>query len=235
MESFYVSPDRISRDGCLVEGEEFSHLTHVMRRGVGDAIRIVDGAGTAYDVIIEELSGRRARCRITARSERPGEPAIHLRLGVAILKNGANFDFLVEKATELGVSAIVPLLTERTIPRHARQERWQKIALAAMKQSGRSVLPQVDELQTLDRFLAGSAAAGVRLLPHEKTGRPFLREALPGGTRSVAAAIGPEGGFSESEVARAVSAGFLPVSLGQRRLRSETAALITVGLVLLEA
>ncbi len=206
-----------------------------MRRGVGDAIRIVDGAGTAYNAVIEELGGKRARCRITARTERPGEPAIHLTLGVAILKNGANFDFLVEKATELGVSAIVPLLTERTIPRHERRERWQKIALAAMKQSGRSVLPQVGELQTLDRFLEGSAAAGARLLPHEKAGRPLLREALPGGTRSVAAAVGPEGGFSDSEVERAVSAGFLPVSLGPRRLRSETAALMTVGLVLLEA
>ncbi len=235
MESFYVPPDRISRDGCLVEGEEFSHLTHVMRRRVGDAIRIVDGAGTAYDAVIEEIGGKQARCRITARRERPGEPAIHLTLGVAILKNGANFDFLVEKTTELGVSAIVPLLTERTIPRHARPERWHKIALAAMKQSGRSVLPQVGELQTLDRFLATSAAAGVRLLPHEKTGRPSLREALPGGTRSVVAAVGPEGGFSESEVERAVSAGFFPVSLGPRRLRSETAALMTVGLVLLEA
>ncbi len=235
MESFYVPPDRIFRDGCFVEGEEFSHLTHVMRRSVGDAIRIVDGAGTAYDAVIEEIGGRRARCRITARSERPGEPAIRLTLGVAILKNGANFDFVVEKATELGVSAIVPLLTERTIPRHARTERWQKIALAAMKQSGRSVLPRVGGLEDLDHFLADSAAADARLLPHEKTERPSLREALPEGARSAAAAVGPEGGFSDSEVARAVSAGFLPVSLGPRRLRSETAALMTAGLVLLEA
>ncbi len=235
MEYFYVPAGHCARDECLIDGEEFSHLTHVMRRGVGDTIRIVDGAGTACDAIIEEIGGRRARCRITARWERLHEPAIHLTLGVAILKNGANFDFLVEKATELGVSAIVPLLTERTIPRHARKERWQKIALAAMKQSGRSVLPLVSDPQSLEDFCAGAAATVVRLLPHEKTERPPLREVLPAGTTPVAAAIGPEGGFSEREVTLAVSAGFLPVSLGPRRLRTETAALITAGLVLLEA
>lgn len=234
MEYFYVPPEHISRDECLIEGDEYSHLTHVMRRGVGDAVRIVDGTGTAYDVVIEDIRNRRARCRITARQERLHEPAIRLTLGVAILKNGANFDFLVEKATELGVSAIVPLLTERTIPRHTRTDRWQKIALAAMKQAGRSVLPRVSEPQTLDRFCAGATPADVRLLPHEKAARPPLREALPEGTLSVVTAIGPEGGFSDGEVTLAVAAGFLPVSLGPRRLRTETAALITAGLVLLE-
>ncbi len=234
MEYFYVPADHISAGECVIEGEEFSHLTHVMRRGVGDSVRIVDGTGTAYDAVIEEIRSRRATCRITGRSERLHEPAIHLTLGAAILKNGANFDFLVEKATEIGVSAIVPLLTERTIPRHARRERWQKIALAAMKQSGRSVLPPVSDPQPLAVFCTGAASAGVRLLPHEKTEQPPLREVLPAGTISVVAAIGPEGGFSEGEVELAVSAGFRTVSLGPRRLRSETAALITAGLVLLQ-
>ncbi len=235
VEYFYVPSHRISRNECFIDGEEYSHLTHVMRKGVGDSVRIVDGAGTVCDVIIEDLSGKQARCRITARNQRLHEPAIHLTLGAAILKHGANFDFLVEKATELGVSAIVPLLTERTIPRHARRERWQKIALAAMKQSGRSVLPSISEPQTLEDFFIAAAGAGARLVPHEKADRPLLRHALPPEISSVAVAIGPEGGFSDGEVEHAVSAGFLPVSLGPRRLRAETAAVITTGLLLLEA
>ena len=235
MEYFYVLPDNISRNECTIDGEEFTHLTHVMRRTVGDSVRLVDGQGMAYDATIEAIARSHARCRIDARLERLHEPSIHLTLGVAILKNGANFDFLVEKGTELGVSAFVPLLTERTIPRHARRERWQKIALAAMKQSGRSVLPRVADPLPLDEFFRNAAPANARLLPHEKTDRPVLREAVPAGTLAAVAAIGPEGGFSEEEVERAVSAGFVAVSLGPRRLRSETAALITAGLVLLDA
>lgn len=234
MEYFYVSPDNISRDECIIDGEEFAHLTHVMRRTVGDSVRLVDGMGTAYDAVIERIARSQARCRIEARMERLHEPAIQLTLGVAILKNGANFDFLVEKGTEIGVSAFAPLLTERTIPRHARRERWQKIALAAMKQSGRSVLPRVADPQPLDAFFRSAASVEVRLLPHEKAERPAIRGAIPAGTLAAVAAVGPEGGFSEREVERAVSAGFVPVSLGPRRLRAETAALITAGLVLLE-
>jgi 16S rRNA (uracil1498-N3)-methyltransferase len=235
MEYFYAPPDHIARDECIIDGEEFAHLTHVMRRSVGDVICLVDGAGTGYDVAIEEITRRQARCRILSKKERMHEPSIHLTLGAAVLKNGANFDFLVEKATELGVSAVVPLLTERTIPHHARTERWQKIALAAMKQSGRSVLPHVSEPEPLEIFLKKSAGAGVRLLPHEKTTHPHLRDIVPVKDVSVAVAIGPEGGFSEDEVGGALAAGFTTVSLGPRRLRTETAALFAVGLVLLDA
>jgi 16S rRNA (uracil1498-N3)-methyltransferase len=235
MEYFYVPADHIVRTECILEGEEFAHLTHVMRRSVGDVICLVDGAGTGYDVVIEEISRRQARCRILAKKERMHEPSIHLTLGAAVLKNGANFDFLVEKATELGASALVPLLTERTLPHHARTERWQKIALAAMKQSGRSVLPRVSEPERLDVFLKKNAGAEIRLLPHEKTVRPHLQDIIPVKEASVALAIGPEGGFSEEEVELAVAAGFIPVSLGPRRLRAETAALVTVGLLLLQS
>jgi 16S rRNA (uracil1498-N3)-methyltransferase len=153
---------------------------------------------------------------------------------VGILKNSSRFDFLVEKTTELGVQRIVPLLTARTIPRHARTDRWQKLALAAMKQSGRSVLPAVDELTPFADFLAGNPRASHRFLPHEAVASPTLREA--GGGRpmsSVIVCVGPEGGFTEAEVTLAESAGFLPVSLGPRRLRTETAAVSSVSILLL--
>jgi len=235
MEYFYTPPDRITATYCSIEEEEFVHLTHVMRRKTGDTVRVVDGVGFAYDAIIEEIVRRTARCRITARYRRLHEPSRAVVLGAAILKNASNFDFLVEKATELGVVAIVPLRTLRTIPHHARTERWQKIALAATKQCGRCVIPEVRPLTTLDDFLAQAPDHAIKIIPHEQVVGKRLSEAVPAGVEQVAICIGPEGGFAEEEVARAVSVGFVPVSLGPRRYRAETAAVLAAGLVLLEA
>jgi 16S rRNA (uracil1498-N3)-methyltransferase len=235
MDYFYTPQKQISPTHCLIEGEEFAHLTHVMRRTVGDAIRVVDGVGTAYDVVIEEISRRTARCRITARHMRLHEPSRRLILGTAILKKGSNFDFLLEKTTELGVGVIVPLLTERTIPRHARIERWQKIALAATKQCGRCIIPEIHPPTSLQAFLRNAPEGAARFIPHERAEGTKLSAAIPAQSRDVVLCIGPEGGFTDGEVACAVSAGFIPVTLGPRRLRAETAAICAAGLVLLEA
>jgi 16S rRNA (uracil1498-N3)-methyltransferase len=116
---------------------------------------------------------------------------------------------------------IVPLLTERTIPRHAKIERWQKLALAAMKQSERCVLPLVQPLTQFDDYVKNSKAA-LKIIAHEKTGGS---PALNISDATIAICIGPEGGFTEEEVARAKGCGFQLMTLGERRLRTETAAI----------
>lgn len=234
MEYFYSQPAQITPTHCVIDQGEFAHLTHVMRRKEGDAIRVIDGAGTAYDAVIEEIARRTARCRITARYPRLNEPGRQVTLGVAILKSGSAFDFLVEKATELGVAAVAPLLTRRTIPRHDRTDRWQKIALAATKQCGRCLIPQVQPLMSLADFISRTPAQAAKIIPHEQVVGKELRQAVPEGIRHVVLCIGPEGGFTEDEVGQAVSAGFAPVTLGTRRLRAETAALVASALCLLE-
>jgi 16S rRNA (uracil1498-N3)-methyltransferase len=233
MEYFYAPPEAMRGDQCVIEGEEFAHLTHVMRRKVGDPLRIVDGAGMAYDAVITGIEGRRALCRVEGRHPLLHEPRIRVTLAAGLLKNPSRFDTLVEKGTELGVVRFVPLLTERTIPRHARTDRWRKIALSAMKQAGRCVLPEVAEPVPYAEYVRSLPPGIVGILPHEQTGGPVLRGPSPG--VEVRICIGPEGGFTDQEVARAVSAGFRPVSLGPRRLRAETAAVLAVGLLLLEA
>jgi 16S rRNA (uracil1498-N3)-methyltransferase len=140
-------------------------------------------------------------------------------------------DFLVEKLTELGVSAIVPLATERTISDHARIARWEKIALAAMKQSCRCVLPAFAELTPFSEFVAQTRHER-KIIPHEAADAPHLRERLGAGWTSATVCIGPEGGFSEREVALAVKEGFEPVLLGPRRLRTETAAIVAAAWLL---
>ena len=135
MEYFFTPPELISGRTLTIEGDEFSHLTHVMRKKSGDIVRVADGAGTAYEVTITDIRKRLALCAITGTFQRLNEPEIDVTAGVAILKNSSKFDFIVEKLTELGVNTIVPFTTERTIPRHAKSDRWRKLALAAMKPS----------------------------------------------------------------------------------------------------
>jgi len=235
MEYFYTPPELIGPTALTIVDEEFVHLTHVMRKTPGDTIRVVDGRGTAYDVRIEEITRRSAQCAISARHVRLNEPARDVFVAAALLKSSAAFDYLVEKATELGAAGFIPLITERTIPRHARIERWQKIALAAMKQSGRCLLPEVRPLVPYRDFLQKPGSDLLRVIPHEKTERPHLRDVAGTAMMAMQICIGPEGGFSEEEIQQAASAGFIPVSLGPRRLRAETAATISVALALGEA
>lgn len=233
MDFFYTPPHLITRTQVTIEGEEFAHLTHVMRKRIGDVIVVVDGKGSAYEVVIDAIAKDRALCTIETHQEMAREPRIDVTLAVGLLKNSSHFDFLVEKATEIGVNTIVPLLTERAIPRHARIDRWQKIALAAMKQSGRCVLPKVRPLVSFAEVLASTQSNGLRLIPHEKIDTRQMGDVVSSDNSSVFICIGPEGGFTDNEVDEAVRSGFVPVSLGERRLRTETAAIVAASAVLL--
>jgi 16S rRNA (uracil1498-N3)-methyltransferase len=126
----------------------------------------------------------------------------------------------------------VPLLTERTVARHAKADRWQKLALAAMKQCGRSVLPAVSELTSMEKFLT-ETIADRKIIAHESAPVKSSGELnRPADAHRVALLVGPEGGFTEQEIEAAAKSGFIPVSLGSRRLRSETAAIVISALVL---
>jgi 16S rRNA (uracil1498-N3)-methyltransferase len=228
MDYFYSRPERIRGSSVTIEGEEFAHLVHVMRKHEGDEIRVVDGRGNAYDVTLGPLKKKAAAGTITAVYPHHNEPSLGVALAVAVLKNPSKFDFLVEKVTELGVTEIIPLRTERTIPFHAKADRWRKLAVAAMKQSCRSFLPEVRDLTTLEDLIGRVEQFDLKLLAHERAA-----EALPlpevRRVRSAIILVGPEGGFSEEEVARCTAAGFLLFSLGERRLRTETAAIVAAA------
>ncbi|HTY58301.1 MAG TPA: RsmE family RNA methyltransferase [Bacteroidota bacterium] len=233
MEYFYTHPECVAPPTLTISGEEFSHMTHVMRMREGDALRVVDGAGNCYDARITSITGRSAVCTITAHHVRLHESPLGVTLAAGMLKNPSRFDYLVEKSAELGVVRIVPLLTERTIPRHAKTDRWQKLCVAAMKQSGRCVLPRVEAPVPFPEFVSGCERTPLKLIPHEQSNVPLASLALARGGQAVIC-IGPEGGFSDGEVALAQGAGFQAVSLGARRLRTETAAVVASALLLQE-
>jgi 16S rRNA (uracil1498-N3)-methyltransferase len=201
-----------------------------MRKREGDTIRIVDGRGIAYDARIDEVKRGTVRGAVVTRYENYHEPSVQVTLAVGLLKNPSKFDFLVEKTVELGVHSVIPLKTERSIAAHAKTDRWQKLALSAMKQSGRSLLPHIGEITGVRDLLASVPASTRKFIAHEQPvtddGPPVL-SSEPGST--VLVMVGPEGGFSDEEVAMALGAGCVPLYFGERRLRTETAAIIAVN------
>jgi 16S rRNA (uracil1498-N3)-methyltransferase len=234
LDYFYTPPQNIKPDHIIISGDEFNHLEHVIRKKVGDRIMVVDGLCMAYEVEITKFDKRAIEAKIIAKHKNHNESGLNVTISVGMLKNPAKFDFLVEKVSELGVREIIPLHTERTIPEHAKTERWQKLALAAMKQCRRSFLPTVQPLTSLDKLLEASGKFELKLLFHNDTQQQHHINELLNDTKlkSVLILIGPEGGFSETEIEKAVDNGFKTISLGARRLRTETAAIAASALIL---
>jgi 16S rRNA (uracil1498-N3)-methyltransferase len=232
---FYCPPGKIGRDSLVIDGEEFSHLVHVMRKKEGDPITAVDGKGNAWDAVITKLGQRSALCAIGPARRHHREPELRVTLAAAVLKNPSRYDFLVEKTVELGVSEIIPMRTGRTIPSHARSGRWRKLALAAMKQSGRSFLPPVRDLTNLGDVLEEFGGWANAVVAHEdpSAGEPYLglRHGEQGGPRLLLL-VGPEGGFSPEEIGECLRRNFRTLCLGERRLRAETAAVAALAVLM---
>lgn len=234
MDYFFADPEDIAEKHLEIKGDEFRHLSRVLRKKVGEHVMVTDGRGKMYEAIVRSLSRVNAECEVLHTFERLNEPKIDVTLAISPLKNPARIDFVVEKATELGVSTIIPLLCERTIRKHEKHMRLQKLAAAAMKQCGRCVLPTVFILTRFETLVANAAQYDLKLIPHERTEQSqFIGSVMKhhADARSVLILIGPEGGFSEEEMRLAADSGFVPISLGPRRLRSETAALSALSWV----
>jgi len=232
MDYFYVPPEEIRGRIAIMRDDEFKHLTRVVRKKEGEQITLLDGEDHSYEAVIRTIAKDHAECEILGSKHRLNEPAVEVTLAVSVLRNPARFDVMVEKATELGVRAIIPMITERTIPKSEKHGRLEKIALAAMKQCGRAYLPKILPLSTFEDLLSRADQFSLRLLPHEQSSAASSMERIRGdhpGASSILIAVGPEGGFTEAEVEAAIGRGFLAVSLGPRRLRTETAAIAAVG------
>jgi len=233
---FFVRAIDITGDAAALKGTEFRHLQRVLRLREGDQVTLFDDAGQEHAGVVLSLSPRVAHVRITASHAPARESPLAITLYQGVPK-GRKMDLVVEKATELGAHAIVPFTSAFSIGTAAaaetKRERWQRIALAAAKQSGRTAVPAILAARTFREILVDAAAHEVKLLFYEGAGvTPF--DAATARTRSAAHAaviVGPEGGFSQEEVGAAQAAGFALVGLGPRVLRTETAALVTVTLV----
>lgn len=237
--SFYIPPDYFHRDRVTLPADEARHALKVLRNGAGDEIVAVDGVGGWYRIELTHVDARTAGGRILEHREDVGEPPFDLTLAIAVIKQRSRFETFLEKAVELGVNTIAPITTERTIKETIREQRAENILVSAMKQCGRSRMPQLRAPVAFDEFLETAMetpAPVVRLICHEGADvQTTLSEALAmeNEVNRITVLIGPEGGFTDTEVERANEGGFATVSLGTRRLRAETAAIAVTAAVML--
>jgi len=205
-----------------IAGAELRHL-RALRLQPGGRLRVLDDAGGEHDVVLDRIGAREATGRIVSGARPVRESPLELVLAPALLK-GAKMDLVVEKATELGVHRLAPMATAHVVGGAAHVERWRRIAVSAAKQSGRTRVPAIDPPAPLAAIVA-APWPGLRLIPWEEETASRLDE-LPPRTDAVVALVGPEGGFAQDEVALARAHGFVPLTLGPRLLRAETAAMV---------
>jgi len=220
-------PDAPDTGGVVrIPRAELRHL-RVLRLGPGDRLCVFDDAGREHEVVLEQVTAREATGRVVATSLASRESPLELVLMPALVKHD-RMDWVVEKATELGVARIAPVVTRFSVARGDHAERWRRIATAAAKQCGRTRIPAVDAARPLDVALADTWP-GLRLVAWEEEQAAKLAD-LPDAANAAVMLIGPEGGLDASEVDAARAAGFTTVSLGRRVLRADTAALVAIAL-----
>jgi 16S rRNA (uracil1498-N3)-methyltransferase len=202
--------------------EESAHAMRVLRLKTDDAVTLTDGRGGWYVARIVATRCKRCEVEILERQPEFGKRRYRLHIGIAPTKNIDRFEWFVEKATEIGVDEITPLLCEHSERKHVNIERLLRILIAAMKQSKKAYLPHINRMTDFGRWLE-TQNCGQRFIAHcNSENRRLLKTAYSAGQDAVIA-IGPEGDFSEREVAQAFACGFAGVSLGASRLRTETA------------
>ena len=230
MELFFA--DRIDGGLCFLPEEEAAHCVRVLRHRAGDGIDVIDGTGTLYRCTLDEASPKGARARIRESVPGWGAHPYQLTMAVCPTKHNDRYEWFVEKAVEVGVDRIVPVIGERSERRVYKPERARRIALSATKQSLKAAIPAVDEPVSVADFIRGCTAS-LKLIAYcfeeDAAPRRSIAEVLrtcPG--TDIAILIGPEGDFSPGEARLALACGFVPVHLGPSRLRTETAAVTAV-------
>jgi len=231
MELFYSKT--ISDGGRELDPDESGHCVRVLRHRRGDTIHVVDGRGLLYRCTIVDDNPRAVLFDVDEWVENYGSHDYWLRMAVCPPKNIDRFEWFAEKATEIGVDVISPVFGDYSERRVFKPERIERLLVSAAKQSHKGAIPVLDEAVTVTDFLRQDHE-GLKLLCYcdEATGKVDIKEAL-GGQAKVTILIGPEGDFSRAEVALALERGWQPVSLGDSRLRIETAALVATTAVYL--
>ena len=238
MELFYAY--EVSDGMCRLDAEESGHCVRVLRHRAGDPVDVIDGQGTLYHCSLVDDSPKGASARVLSSVADFGGHPYRLTIGCCPTKNNERFEWFVEKATEVGVDRIVPLIGDRSERKVYKTERAARIALSAAKQSLKARIPEVCEPVSVRAFVADAPQGdkALRLIAYcfEEASAPriSIREALAGyAGRDVTVLIGPEGDFSPEEARLALLQGYIPVHLGPSRLRTETAAVTAATAVYL--
>lgn len=232
MEIFWT--DHIEAGLCFLGEEESAHCVRVLRHREGDNVCVIDGAGTMYECVLSQASPKAAVARIEKANPGWGSHPYRLEMAVCPTKNIDRYEWFVEKATEVGADRFVPVIGEHSERKVLKTERLRRIVLSAAKQSLKAAVPEIAEPLTVKEFIASVAdSPALKMIAccfeDESHPRTSVMQALSDtDRREYIVLIGPEGDFSREEVRLAIEAGFIPVHLGESRLRTETAALAAV-------
>ena len=242
MHHFFVTPQQISGDKIRIEGGDVNHMKNVLRMKLHEKAEISDGESRTYLCEVEAYEEDAAVLHILEEMEADTEPASKLYLFQGLPKSD-KMELIVQKAVELGVYQVIPVAMKRSVVRlddkkaAKKADRWNSIAESAAKQTGRSRIPEVTMPLSYNEALKMAEELDVTLLPYELAGgmevtREVIRQIKSG--QSVGIFIGPEGGFEPEEVDAAVSMGAKVITLGRRILRTETAGLATLAVLMFE-
>lgn len=237
MANFFIDKKDIDGSTARITGDEAAHISRVLRMKAGDGLTLCDGEGNFYDAVIESVSAGEVAAEVSRVYPAPTEPGVRITLFQGIPKN-PKLEFVVQKATEIGVVRIVPVDTARTVAKLEKENkvlRLRKIAAEAAKQSRRGIIPEVCDPVPFDRAVELAGELDLAFIPYEEesglSAKSFLRGKSAG---TLGIFIGPEGGFEPEEAELARSRGITPVTLGPRILRTETAGLVAASLAFYE-
>ena len=239
MPKFFAEPFKIGNDKIIIDTDDVSHISKVLRHKTGDVITVCDGMKNDYTCRISEITRESVVCDILEKRQNRAEPSLELTLFLALPK-GDKADFIIQKSVELGVSRIVMFEGENSVakcPKDAREvekklKKWQKTAREAAKQCGRGIIPEVAGIFTFDAAIKEAEKCGTVVFLHEKEKNGRIDDAVTLEMRTAAFFVGPEGGFSPAEAEYASSHGAHIAGLGSRVLRLETAALSAAAVIM---
>lgn len=239
MYQFFVEPSQIQGNTVIITGSDVNHMKNVLRMKAGEEIAVSNGTdGKEYRCRIEQITEEEIRCALCFVNEDNAELSSKIYLFQGLPK-ADKMELIIQKAVELGVYEIIPVAAGRSVVRldekkaAAKQIRWQGIAEAAAKQSKRGIIPEIKRVMNMKEAVAYAAeCADIRLIPYELAEdmartKEIISSIRPG--EATAVFIGPEGGFEEKEIAAAMEKGIIPITLGKRILRTETAGLTVLS------
>lgn len=242
MPKFFVAREKITENQIIIDTEDVSHISRVLRLGEGDVLTVCDSQGTDYEAEIVSLGQKEIVCKINSRSASASEPNIRVTLFQGLPK-ASKMEYIIQKTTELGITEIVPAKLSRCVVKidnkkdeAKKLDRWQKISSSAAKQSGRGIIPKISQIMTLDEIIEKSKEFDLFFVPYECEEQKKLREVLLSkkDVKSVGFLIGPEGGFDIAETEKLRNAGIDTVTLGKRILRTETAGEAVLAMTMYE-
>jgi len=239
MHRFFVNEENIYEREITIKGDDVSHISKVLRLKQGDTIEICDGNGTDYEVKIEEIQKNLVRTAVLNKRASRSEATLKVVLFQSIPKS-TKMDLIIQKCVEMGINTIVPVVSTRTIVKLENEkeelkkvERWTKIAEEASKQSGRGIIPFISMPISFDKALVEASKLDMAIIPYELETAHSLKKTFENKSiDSIGIFIGPEGGFENIEVEKAIKNRIIPVTLGPRILRTETAGFVALSCIM---